>query len=53
MARYPKFPGFPHFFILDKDGKFLKSKSSGEFEPGKGHDPNKVLTFLMKWSLKE
>ncbi|MCH7827823.1 MAG: thioredoxin family protein [Bacteroidetes bacterium] len=29
LSRYPKFPGFPHIFILDKDGKFLKSKKHG------------------------
>jgi len=51
LTNYPKIPGYPHWFVLDSDGKILKSESSGEFEEGKGHSPKKVLAFLKKWSL--
>jgi len=52
LSRYPKIPGYPHIFILEMNGKLLKSKSSGDFEKGKGHDPKVVFAFLKKWSLK-
>jgi len=52
LSQFPKIPGYPHIFILDKDGKLLKSKSSGDLEKGKGHDPKVVLAFLKKWSIK-
>ena len=53
LSRFPKIPGYPHIFVLDKNGKLLISKSSGDFENGKGHDPKVVLAFLKKWSIKK
>ncbi len=50
LARYPKIPGYPHFFVLDSDGKLLKSQDTGELEAGKHHDPGKVLAFLKRWA---
>jgi len=50
LSRYPKIPGYPHFFVLDKDGKLLCSQDTGELESGKGHDPEKVLSFLRRWA---
>jgi hypothetical protein len=50
LSRYPKIPGYPHFFVLNSDGKLLCSQDTGELESGKGHDPEKVLTFLKKWA---
>jgi thioredoxin-related protein len=50
LSRYPKIPGYPHFFVLDKDGKLLCSQDTGELESGKGHDPEKVLGFLRRWA---
>ena len=52
LSRYPKIPGYPHIFVLEKDGTLLVSKSSGDFEKGKGHDPKIVLAFLEKWAIK-
>ncbi len=50
LSRYPQIPGYPHFFVLDNDGRFLCSQDTGELESGKGHDPMKVLAFLEKWA---
>jgi len=50
LSRYPKIPGYPHFLVLNSDGKFLHSQGTGELEAGQGHDHDKVLTFLKKWA---
>lgn len=50
LSRYPKIPGYPHFFVLDTDGTFLFSQDTGELEAGQGHDRDKVLAFLKKWA---
>jgi thioredoxin-related protein len=52
LSKYPPIPGYPHWFVLDSDGKLLKSESSGEFEEGKGHSPKKVMAFLKEWTIK-
>lgn len=50
LSQWPKIPGYPHFFVLEKDGKFLHSQDTGELEKGKAHDPGKVLSFLKAWA---
>lgn len=50
LSRYPKIPGYPHFFVLDSDGKLLRSQDTGELEAGKHHDPAKVFAFLRRWA---
>ena len=52
LSKYPPIPGYPHWFVLDSNGKLLKSESSGEFEEGKGHSPKKVMAFLKEWTIK-
>ena len=53
LSHYPKIPGFPHIFILDKHGKLLCSEDTGKLENGKGgHDYHKVFKFLKKWAPK-
>jgi thioredoxin-related protein len=49
LSMYPKIPGYPHFFVLDKDGKFLHSQGTGELETGDHHDHDKMMAFLKKW----
>jgi thioredoxin-related protein len=53
LLQYPKIPGYPHFFVLEKNGRFLVSQNTGELEEGKGHSKEKVLAFLQKWSPKK
>jgi thioredoxin-related protein len=52
LAAYPKIPGYPHLFVLDATGKLLHSQDTGALESGKGHDPEKVMTFLRQWAPK-
>ncbi len=51
LGQYPAIDGYPHLFVLESNGKFLLSQSTGDFEKGKGYDHDKVLDFLRKWSL--
>jgi thioredoxin-related protein len=55
LSKYPKVDGYPHLFVLDRNGKLLHSQDTGELEfpknyPVKGHDKKKVFTFLKKWA---
>jgi thioredoxin-related protein len=55
LSKYPKVAGYPHIFILDKNGKLIHSQDTGELEfpknhPYKGHDKKKVFAFLKKWA---
>lgn len=52
LANYPPIPGYPHFFVLDKDGKFLHSQDTGVLEKDKDYDEIKFMKFLQKWALK-
>lgn len=52
LSKYPKVEGYPHFFIFSKTGKLLHSQNTGELESGDGHDKDKVMKFLKKWSGK-
>lgn len=48
LSRYPKISGYPHIFLLEKDGKFLLSQTTDIFESGKGYDRDKIIQFLKK-----
>lgn len=50
LSRYPKVAGYPHLFVLEKDGTLIQSQNTGELEKGKGHDPEKVMAFLRRWA---
>lgn len=50
LSKYPKINGYPHLFVLDKNGKLLHSQDTGLLETGDHHDPDKVIPFLKKWS---
>lgn len=50
LSQYPKIPGFPHIYILEKDGKFLFSKNTGELEKEKSYDAEKIMSFLKEWA---
>ena len=53
LSQYPKVAGYPHIFILEKDGKFLFSKNTGELEKEKSYDAEKIMDFLKEWALKK
>jgi len=50
LSRYPKIPGFPHFFVLDEKGKLLHSQDTSELEQGKTYNLEKLFSFLKKWA---
>lgn len=50
LSKYPKIEGFPHLFVLDKNGKLLHSQDTGLLESGDHHDHDKVMEFLNKWA---
>ena len=50
LSKYPEIPGYPHFFVLDKDGKLLHSQDTGLLEEGKGYSHEKMMAFLKKWA---
>jgi thioredoxin-related protein len=50
LLQYPKIPGYPHFFILDSDGKLLHSQNTGELEHDKDYSVEKMMAFLKKWA---
>ncbi|MCX6137179.1 MAG: thioredoxin family protein [Ignavibacteriales bacterium] len=56
LSKYPAVAGYPHFFVLDSEGKLLHSQDTGALENGSkenpGHDHDKVLAFLKEWAPK-
>ena len=52
LSRFPKIEGYPHFFVLEKNGKLLHSQNTGLLEKGKSYDPEKMMDFLKEWSIK-
>jgi thiol:disulfide interchange protein len=50
LAKYPEIKGFPHLFVLEKDGTLLHSQETSELEEGKSYNKQKFTDFLTKWS---
>ena len=50
LGAYPAVPGYPHLFVLEKDGAFLHSQGTAILELGKSYDIGKMNEFLNKWS---
>jgi thiol:disulfide interchange protein len=48
LSRWPRAKGYPHFYVLDAEGKVVASQPSGELEAGKDYDEGKVLAFLQR-----
>lgn len=36
LSRWPKFKGYPHLFVLDGEGKLVRSQDTGVLEAGQG-----------------
>jgi thioredoxin-related protein len=51
LSGFPKIPGYPHFFVLSKNGKLIHSQDTGKLEKGKGYDEGKFMAFLKRWAL--
>lgn len=49
LSQFPAIEGYPHFFVLEKDGKLLHSQNTGELEQDKDYSKEKFIDFLNKW----
>ncbi|RPJ83912.1 MAG: thioredoxin family protein [Acidobacteria bacterium] len=51
LSRFPKIKGYPHLFVLDKDGSLLHSQDTVLLEDGKSsYVLEKFKEFLIQWS---
>jgi thiol:disulfide interchange protein len=50
LGRYPEIRGYPHLFVLEKDGTLLHSQNTGDLEEGRGYNEEAVLAFLDAWA---
>ena len=50
LGAFPKIEGYPHFFVLEKDGRFLHSQNTGLLEEGQGYSDEKMMAFLKQWA---
>ncbi len=46
LSTFPKIEGYPHFFVLESDGKLLHSQNTGDLEAGKSYSKEKFLEFI-------
>ncbi len=49
LGQYPTISGYPHIFVLEKDGTFLHSKNTVELEEGSSYNKEVLLAFLDEW----
>jgi thiol:disulfide interchange protein len=49
LGQFPKVAGYPHFFVLDAQGKMLHTQGTGVFEQDGGYSPEKITAFLKGW----
>jgi thiol:disulfide interchange protein len=50
LSHYPQINGYPHLFVLDRDGKLLHSQDTGKLEEGKSYNLEKFMAFLKEWA---
>ena len=50
LSQYPKIPGYPHIYVVEKDGTFLHSQGTAELEEGSSYNEQAILDFLGAWS---
>ncbi len=53
LSRYPAVNGYPHIFVLNRNGKLLHSQDTAKLEEGKSYNLAKFMAFLKAWSLPE
>jgi thioredoxin-related protein len=49
LSRYPEIRGYPHIFVLEKDGRFLHSQDTVRLEMGSTYAKEAMLDFLHRW----
>jgi thiol:disulfide interchange protein len=50
LSKYPKIVGYPHLFVLDQEGKLVRSQNTEELEEGSSYNLDKMNQFLLRWS---
>jgi len=50
LEKYPEIKGYPHLFVLEKDGTFLHSQDTAPLEEKKSYNKQRFAEFLTKWS---
>ena len=50
LSQYPEATGYPHLYVLEKDGTLLKSKDTSELEDGESYNLQKFTDFLKEFS---
>lgn len=50
LSRYRPISGYPHIFILERDGRLLHSQDTGVLESGKSYDLERLTVLLTNWS---
>ena len=50
LSHYPNIRGYPHIFILDAEGKLIRSQPSNELEDGRSYNPKNFKKFLEKYA---
>jgi thioredoxin-related protein len=50
LAKYPTIFEYPHFFVLDTNGKVLVSQGTSMLEQGETYDLVKMKAFLNRWA---
>lgn len=51
LSKYPAIKGYPHMFVLEKDGSLLHSQDTALLEEGSGYSRDKMIAFLTKWTM--
>ena len=49
LSRYPEVAGYPHFFVLNGQGKLLHSQDTAELEKDKSYHARRFKRFLTRW----
>jgi thiol:disulfide interchange protein len=49
LSRYPNIPGYPHIYVLEKDGTLLHSQNTVELEQGSSYSKDAMMRFAGKW----
>jgi thioredoxin-related protein len=50
LSRYDPIAAYPHIFVLDSDGKLIRSQETGVFEEGKTYVAERLNVFLTNWA---
>jgi hypothetical protein len=54
LHRFPEIPGYPFIFVLDANGKVLRTEDTNDLENGAtGYDAGRVKKFLSTWQARE